>query len=278
VTSAFDQRIVRLGIELENGVNMFEGLYISAKGVLVASAQLNECEVVIYNLTAAQRNYLLTQTSPFAQPRTAKLMTLDVGRESYGTFRLFQGNVIASAPTQPPDIGVVLRALTGAFALGNILPQNQPQVSKLSTIAKSVADANNCSLNFYATDKNINNFSYSGATQNQVDKLTQCGGVNAFINNGSLTVTDQNQSVPGGPFPINAGTGMVGIPEADESGVNVRVMIDPAIKLGASVTIESKLNQAVNGTYSKIYRMSFEVANRETPFWYDLYVTNNVLQ
>ena len=278
MTAAFDPRIVRLGIELENGVNTFEELTISAKGVRYASPQLNECEVVIYNLTAAQRNYLLTQTSPFNPNRTAKLLTLDVGRQSYGTFRLFQGNVIAGSPTQPPDIGVVLRALTGSFALGNILPQNQPAVSKLSTVAQSVASANGVSLNFYATDKNISNYSYSGATANQVDKLAQAGGVNAFIDNNSLTVTDQNQSVPGGPFSINANTGMVGVPEVDEMGVNVRVMIDPALQLGGSAVIESKLNPAANGTYQTIYKMAFEVANRDTPFWYDVYVTNYALQ
>ena len=201
MTSAFDPRIVRLGIELDDGVNTFEELTISAKGVRYASPQLNECEVVIYNLTAAQRNYLLTQTSPFNPNRTAKLMTLDVGRQSYGTFRLFQGNVIAGTPTQPPDIGVVLRALTGSFALGNILPQNQPAVSKLSTVAQSVASANGASLNFYATDKNISNYSYSGAAANQVDKLSQAGGVNAFIDNGASPSPTRTSPSPAARSP-----------------------------------------------------------------------------
>ena len=276
VGSAFDPRIVQLGIELESGANYFQDLFISARGVKYAGVVPNECEVIIYNLTQAQRNYLLSQTSPFQYPRNLKKMSLDVGRQSYGTFNLFEGNVIASSPTQPPDIGVILRSLTGAFGLGQIIPINQPGVSKLSTISKAVAASTGTTLDFQATDKNISNYSFTGGASKQINKLADSGSVDAYIDNGTLVVKNRGQALPGTPRPINANTGMVGIPEVDELGVHVKVMIDNSLKLGQRVTITSALNPTANGTYT-IYSMAFELSNREPQFFYDLYVTNNVL-
>lgn len=276
MSNAFDDRIIKLGIELESGITEFEGLYISARGTRFASDLLNECEVVIYNLTSDQRNYLLTQTSPFAQPRTAKLMTLDVGRKSYGTFRLYQGNIIAANPTQPPDIGVVLRGLTGAFLLGNIIPINQSALSKLSTISKAVAQNTNTKLEFHAAEKNIENFSYTGGATNQVKKLGETGGINAFIDNDTLVVINQGEARPGQSRLINKNTGMVGIPEVDEKGVYVKVMMDNSLQLGGRITVESDINPAANGDF-RINRMEFEVANRENPFWYNIYAQRDSL-
>lgn len=273
---AFDARIINLGIELEQGITTFNDLFISAKGSLFGNGSLSECEVIIYNLTREQQNYLITQTSPFNNNRTAKLLTLDVGRQSYGTFRLYQGNVIAAGLSQPPDIGIVLRGLTGAFLLGNTVGVNQPALSKLSSVAQSVAQSTGTTLNFQATDKNINNYSYSGGLFGQIDDLAECGDYDVFCDNDTLVVKDKGKPLPGASIAINSGTGMVGIPEVNEFGINVKVMINPAIKLGGSITVNSALNPAANGTFT-VYKIDFEVANRETPFWYNVWASNYIL-
>lgn len=271
MTLAFDDRIIQLGIELEDGIQTFSDLYISAKGVRYAGNINNEIEVIIYNLTAAQRNYLLTQTSPFNANRTAKVMTLDVGRVSTGTFRLYQGNIVAANPTQPPDIGIILRGLTGAFALGNIIPINQPATTKLSTIAKTVAANNNLTLDFQATDKNISNFSVTCAANKQIDELGNCGGIYAFQDNDKLIVADQGVPLPNLEKRIvSPSSGMVGIPEIDELGVAVKVMMDGTFSLLQIITIESGLNPAANGDY-QVSRLEFEVATRDEPFWYTVH-------
>lgn len=272
MTAAFDNRIVNLGIEIDGAIQTFSDLYISAKGVRYASDINNAIEVIIYNLTAAQRNFLLTQTSPFATPRTAKFLTLDVGRVSTGVFRVYQGNIIASNPTQPPDIGISLQGLSNSYGLGNIMPINQPGLSKLSTIAKQVAANTGTTLNFQATDKNISNFSSTSAATKQISDMAQCGGVYAFCDNDTLHVTDQGKPLQGMPRIVNKSTGMVGIPEIDELGVRVKVMIDSTYILGGQITIQSDLNPSANGTYT-IAILEFDVATREDAFWYNIYAT-----
>ena len=65
----------------------------------------------------------------------------------------------------------------------------------------------------------------------------------------------------------------MGIPQVTQQGVNVTVMINPEIQLGGTVTIDSAMNPAANGTY-KVIKINFEIANRDEPFWYILETSN----
>lgn len=276
MTAAFDQRIIKVGLQFDDGVVTFEDLAIQARGRKFASSCMNECEARIFNLTKQQQNYVLTKASPLAQPgkeRTPINLTLDVGRQSYGTFRLFEGYVFQCGATQPPDIGITLRSLTSNFLTGVIAGSAQPDNTLLSVIAAGVAKSNSLTLEFKATDKQINNWSVSGSVLQQVNMLGQVGGVDAFVDNNTLVVLDSNKSRTEGPRLINASTGMVGIPQVTDSGVLVRMMVDNSIELGGSVTIESALNPAANGTY-KVVQLNFDVATRDQPFFYTLVCSN----
>src|SRR5574340_62173 len=103
--TVIDQRILRVGIEVSGEIQWYEGLRITASGSKVVSDTQNECDVTIYNLSRAVRNYILTETSPFNKNRTPKKLIIEAGRVSTGTARLFVGDITSSSPTQPPDIG-----------------------------------------------------------------------------------------------------------------------------------------------------------------------------
>ena len=87
------------------------------------------------------------------------------------------------APTQPPDIGLTLKSLQGVLLLGQPLALTMPQNTLLSQLAQQVATANGLSLEFTATDKQIDNFSLTGSIYRQIQKLAECGDVDAFIDN-----------------------------------------------------------------------------------------------
>lgn len=269
MVSVFDQRIVQVSIEFESGIQTFEGLSIYASGQKFDAALYNQCEFRIYNLTQNQRNYIISQTSPLNPNRQNVKVFLDVGRASYGTFRLFEGGVWAGGITQPPDIGIVLTAITNNFATGVILGNTQSSIAQLSTVARSIADGNGLILDFQATDKQIDNFSYNGAAAFQLNSLNDIGGIVASVDNGVLTVRNAGTPIMGQSRLINAETGMVGIPQFTQNGVSVKMMIDNTIRLGQSITIESKIVPVVNGNYI-VQQIFFEVASRDQQFWYTL--------
>lgn len=262
-----DPRIVKIGIEIGGALKIYEGLNIMASGTKYANANQNECEVQISNLDKATRDFILTETSPFNRNRKPKKLIVEAGRESYGTSRIFVGDITSSSPTQPPDITVNLKALTGNYAKGNIIARNQPAQVQLRQISQQVARDLGVNLDFQASDKTIANYSFSGGALKQIDKLGDMGMVNAYLDDTVLVVKDYNVPMSGKMRILNLDTGMIGIPEITEQGIKVKFLLDNQTSIGSAIQITSKLYPTVNGTYV-IYKLGFEIASRDTPFYW----------
>ena len=74
-------------------------------------------------------------------------------------------------------------------------------------------------------------------------------------------------------FILNMQNGMVGLPQATESECLAQMLVRPDVQIGDLVTIDSAINPSVNGKY-RISQMAFDIANRDTPFFYTLTLTN----
>lgn len=278
MTNAFDPRIVRVGLQIENDFIVFEGLDIRIEGQKFFGPTMNACTVKISNLTRDQRNFILTKATPISFPnrpnRTPIYMTVDVGRESYGTFRLFEGEVYTSTVTPPPDIGIVLRSLTQSFATGIISSISLGATTQIETVAKEIASKNGLLLDFRAEPRQIANFSYTGPVSKLIDKLQMIGDVRACVNNRTLIVRDKDGFANEDPFVLSMETGMVGVPQATESGVTVQALVQPGLDLGRRASIKSQINPSVNGSDYNITQINFNICNRDNPFFYNLVLSN----
>ncbi|MEJ2767545.1 hypothetical protein IHE30_02595 [Mycetohabitans sp. B46] len=262
-----DPRIVRVGIEMNGELKTYDDLAIIATGSKFANALQNEAEIRVSNLSKADREYLLTETSPFNLNRTPKRIVLDVGRRSTGASRVFVGDISSCLPSQPPDITLTFKSSTGQFQKGNILARSQAGIASLSAIAKQIAGDLGLTLRFEATDKNIANYAFAGGALKQVDRLGEAGGVNAYVDDNTLVVKNYNVALSGEARVLSESTGMIGIPEITEQGVKVKYLFDTTTCLGGALTIDSKLNPATSGSYV-IFKLHFELANRDTPFYW----------
>jgi hypothetical protein len=271
--SAFDERIVELSIILPDQTLTFQDLAIFASGEKFFSSLAASINVRIYNLTPQQRQQIITLSSPLRSPRTQVNIQLKVGRQSYGSFLLFTGQVILADVTQPPDIGIVFRGLANNFILGAIENVQYGANTPLAQVINGVGKSGGWSVNNQCKSKMINNFSYTGTPQDGVEAINQMGDIQACVDNGTLLVTDAGTPLTGQPYELNSSTGMVGIPQVTDRGVIVKMMINNTIQIGGSIILTSSTNPAANGTY-KIMTINYEVANRDVPFWYTLVCTN----
>lgn len=268
MTSAIDPRIIKVTIQVNGGTKVYSApLMIKATGTKYANALQNEAEIILTNLDRETQDYILTETSPYNLNRTSKQVTIAAGRQSYGTSIIYIGNVVTSHLTQPPDIGVILKCLTGNFLKGNILARNQPGQVTLKQLSSQIAQDSNTLLNFQATDRNISNYNFSGAASQQVELLGSFGGINAFIDDNTLIVKNALVPLTGKNKIVNASTGMIGIPEFTEWGIKVKFLLDNQTTIGGALTITSQLYPAINGVYV-IYKLGFDIATRDTPFYY----------
>ncbi len=301
MAAELDPRIVRVGIQINDQIKYYEGLAITATGTKYGNANQNECEVKIANLDKATRNYILTETSPFNLNKTPKKLIVEAGRVSYGTSRIFEGDIVVSGTpknplsgdkqksskstgfdinpnkkesssqsgqiSQPPDITITLNALTANFEKGNIIAVSQPAKTKVSEIASQAAAQIGTTLDFQATDKYIANYSFSGGSLKQVEKIGELGHFNAYIDDKTLVVKDAGVALNNRVRILNLDTGMIGIPEINEKGIKVKFLLDNQTTLGSALQITSQLYPALNGTYV-IYQLGFDIASRDTPFYW----------
>jgi hypothetical protein len=262
-----DPRIVKVSITINNTVKTYQNVAITARGMRYGNPLQNECEVTIFNVKKSDQDYILTETSPYNLNRTPKTVTVEAGRESYGTTKVYVGNIVVSTPSQPPDIGITLKCLTGNFLKGQFLTLAQPGTATLSQMSQQMAGELNANLIFQATDKNLTNYSYNGATLKTVDFLQNSGGLNVFLDNDNLVVKNIGEALTNTLKLVSAKNGMIGIPQLTERGVRVKFLLDKATVLGGGLKLESEQYPTVNGNYI-IYKLGFEIANRDVPFYY----------
>ena len=263
-----DERIVKISVEVNGALKVYQSpLNLTAMGTKYGNSLQNDCVVTIDNLDRETQDYLLTETSPYNLNRTPKTIIVESGRVSYGTSVIYRGNVINAIVSQPPDISVTLKCLTGNFVKGDIINRNQPGQATYRQICQQIAQDTGTILNFQATDKNIANYSFSGSALDQVAVAGSMGNYNVFIDNDTLIVKDALIPITGSTRILSAETGMIGIPEFTERGIKVKFLIDNQTRIGSAIDVRSTQYPAANGIYV-IYKLSFQLTSRDTPFYY----------
>lgn len=266
MAETLDKRVIIVEIEVPGGMKRYEGFSVDFTVTKTAGSQMNEAEIKIANIIKADRDYLVTATSPLQRPRQRKRVILYAGYESTGVTRRFVGDITLATVTQPPDIFLQMKAQTGYFNRGDIIARSGQAQNNLSEMASRVSQDLGLTLDFQATDKALANYSFTGGALAQVDKLAQAGIVDAFVDDDRLVVKDRGKGLAGRMRKLNENNGMIGMPEVDERGVKVKMLMDPHTTLGTVLEIESQLNPAANGRFT-IYKMRENCSMRGQPFY-----------
>jgi hypothetical protein len=266
MAEALDKRIIIVELELPGGKKRFEDMAAEYSVTKTAGSLMNEAEIKIANLAKEDREYIVTATSPLRRPRQRKSVAVYAGYASTGVTRRFVGDVTSATVSQPPDIWLTMKAKTGFFQRGNVLARSAPARQPLSELAKGVAADMGLSLEFQATDKQIANYAFTGPALKQVGKLEAAGLVDAYVEDDRLVVKDRGKGLAGKTRKLSEETGMIGIPEVDERGVKVKMLMDPHTGVGATLEISSRLNPAANGRFT-VYKIRETGATRNTPFY-----------
>ena len=270
MTAAFDSRLMEFAVNIDGETYIYDqSYYLAAYGVKYTNGNLGECSIRIDNIARHTRDTLISKTSPFAAHRQLATVSLKLGRQSTGLFTVFEGQATASNPTQPPDIGLFIHTLAGSYWMGTMVSNVFPTTAMISVIAKKIADDLGLALEFHATDRAVVNFTFTGAAVKQVKRLNEVGGIEAHIDTGKLIVRDINQPRRDTAVIVSQATGMIGVPQINEYGVNVTMLINQELLAGDKIEVKSDLNPAANGTYT-IYKLGFEASSWETPFYWKI--------
>jgi hypothetical protein len=268
-----DPRLLKVSIFLDGEAtpHTYENLTISAIGTKYGDFISNVCEIRITNIDKEVRDKLLTDGTPYARSFPPKnTILIEAGRVSTGLFQVYLGDIISVSVTQAPNITLIMHAITGKHRKQATTTLSMPGVSRFKTIAGRVAAQLKVDLDFQADDKDVSNFSFSGSMEKMVSKLSIISnGVDAYVDDSTLVVRDRFRTSALTPKDININTGLVGIPEFADLGCRCTVLVRQDLRLGDKIRVTSDAYPAINGVYLT-YRLGFNLANRDTPFYYIL--------
>lgn len=267
-----DPRLLEIVIEIGSVTYRFnQDFNIRAKGTLFANQLLNTCDVTIYNVDRATQDFLLNATSPYTSNHEAKFLTVKAGRKSYGLTLIYKGFILVSNVTQPPDIGITFKCLSGVNFSNTVYSVNYPGVTNALAIWKQLAGRMGANLhNQASTVPQVSNYSFTGTATQEIGYWNTFGNFTMFFTQGDtniLVVKDVFAYLTGTLRVVSEATGMIGIPEWTELGVKVTFLIDAKTTVGGYIGLDSKRYPSFSGTYG-IYKLNFDLASRETPFYY----------
>lgn len=270
--SELDPRLLEITISIGATTYVFNQEFsIRAQGTLFADQLLDIAEVTIYNVDRVTQDYLLNATSPYTTNHETKSLMVKAGRKSYGLTLIYKGFILVSSITQPPDIGMTFKCMSGINFSNTVYTISAPGLVNAAIYYKQLATRMGANLRNEATNvPMVSNFSFTGTATQELAYWNAFGNETLFYKEGEtniLVVRDAFAYLTNTLRVVSEDTGMIGVPEWTELGVKVTFFIDAKTTIGGYIDINSKRYPTFNGRYG-IYKLNFNLASRETPFYY----------
>lgn len=264
---SLDPRVVKVGITINDVTTWYSDLFIEAKGIKISSTINAACDVLILGLSTETRNFILRETRPNTPNKKRVSVELLVGRESYGGASYYKGDVFRSSATPKPNLGIMLKCITGYNAKSKIVSRSSEEMTKLSQIAKVVAQDNGLSLSFEITDQNIRSYSFTGSASQSLINFQRLSNSDVFVDGGTMFVKEQSKAARSRViYNVNDGNGNLIESTGTEAGAKIKMLFNPSVNIGSVVNLESELNPQLNGRYI-LFKVEFEITSRAQPFY-----------
>lgn len=215
---------------------------------------LNSCKIQIYNLITEKREKLVK--SKEENKRIPFLFK--AGYSNLET--IFKGTVFeASSIKSGADFITTISSQDGGYDFSNSYVSKTVTSGTLGEILES---AKNTKIGTIPK----RNFSRPTVLVGNVFKVLEnylLDDETYFIENETVNIIKENENI-GGTIPlINAETGLLNIPTKINKEVNFTTLMNPAIKLGAQIQLESLFNKKINGLY-KVHSIKYSGDNYGT--------------
>ena len=267
----FDRVVYVEFITASGEMKRLEGIDVKFSISKYMGVVMNEATIDIYNLAKEDIEYLTTFTSQFIAYDKRKRIRIFGGYKDTSVGLLFDGDIVEAIPTSPPDIILRCKAMTGHYGNSTIISKSITQPITVKDLLKQASGWIGRDINDYTTsNKKIDGFYYTGAETQLIGQINNIPDITCFEDDGALTVVDsKNPNIQKGTRLINSSSGMIDIPQPDALGIKVKILLDPDIRLGQTIKIESSSIPACNGLYW-IYEFSHRGHLRGTEFYTEI--------
>jgi hypothetical protein len=217
----------------------------------------NTCDIKIYNLQQSTANQLAPNggVSEFTQ------LLLKVAYGSDPLMQIFYGSIKQTRRGREDQLNsyVAITAADGDEAY-NFAPaaftlaSGAVQQTAFTNLIQAMAQASLASTPVgqgsgqpitqgYAPTMSptplIRGRTYYGACRDEMRSLAKAADCTWSIQDGKVTFIPKTSYIPGDPVLISPTTGLIGVPEQTQNGLEVRTLLNPNIKIGQTIKLQS---------------------------------------
>ena len=230
---------------------------LNFKVKLDGGSNANKAKINIYNLSEASRTFI---------EQKDMVVFLQVGFESTGLSNLFFGDIddkngIHSKRTGP-DIITTIEAGDAEKTLreANIhigFSKGSTNIQAIERAARKLL----VSTSFQTDIKKITyqkGFSYAGSANDLLDKMGKQAGFEWSIQNGELLILSPGETDGQESVVISKDTGLIGFPVKTQDKVEFTSLLNPAIRPGRAIKVESQIFLDGSGAIVKTDKADFD--------------------
>lgn len=241
-----------------DGLNVRFSVKIYSQAGIPAQAYID-----VYNLNRDDLQFLTTSAATWLNKRS--LIQLYAGYDD-DVRMLFSGQIMDAPPEGNPDVVLSVRGISGPEWMTQTIDvqKNNLRIIDLIDYCSSVMqypvnmpDWLRKSNEWLNTQ--IDNFSYTGTPMDLLRKIqNMCGGF--CIDSRGIVLSAYNDQIyvwapatsaenEGNKLLVSKNTGMVGYPHPTGVGVDVKMLLNPNVKCGDMIHLESERVPICNGDY-----------------------------
>lgn len=275
----FDPRILSVELQFDDHSLVYNSpMDITVTGCKTVTSMQNTATITIGNLTKEHRDYILSNSNQnLAANYKVRRVRVKAGRESFGSWQVFMGDIVSANVSQPPDIKLTLKCLTNAVDRTQWWAFANTSGRTLGELVREVASFMNLSFRIDPSvneGKVIPRFTFNGPAAAMIIRLSEMADVRVYVDDDTIVVTNWDAGLSNTIVEVNKDSGMIGIPEFTEYGIRVRTFADRNIVLGGGIRLTSEMVPVMNADYVAT-RIDYELSTRDTAFYYDVWANRS---
>jgi hypothetical protein len=282
MTGSFVQRTLRATLTLpqgnfpgtDNNTLVLTGLRMSAQ-LEATGNNTNSCDLRIWGMRQADMSAVTTvfvnvDGVPY-DPAAQALIQLSVPSSTNGSgaYTVFTGQFYEASPDfrAAPDVCLHASALTGYSAqLTTPAPLSFTGSIDAVQVATQLAQAMGFTLEPNGAQARLNAPYLSGSLMEQFQSVVEAAGLDFYFgpDGKAIFLCPRNTGRQGKvPIPVNPQTGLVSYPTLQRYGIEVTVLFNPGIELGAPIQVSGSQVTGCDGTWFP-FAMSHELESIKT--------------
>ena len=214
---------------------------------------MDTAEIRVFGVPQSLMNQVSTLGIPQTMARWNNIVTLTAGDAVNGMAQVFSGSIysVVQKFNAAPETYFQIVSFAGYInAMAPVAPTSYPGAADVATIMAGLAKTMGLAFENNGVQVKLASPYFAGTALEQAHNVARAAGIEMYIDSGSNTLSIWPKlGTRAGPVPlISPASGLIGYPDFRDFYLTFRTILNPAIKIGGQINMQSTAGGAAAPT------------------------------